>query len=151
RHRVLCRPRRKSDASRRRGDRTLSDEADDPVVERLFVRGRSVRRGFVWVDRTLSVHGRGALRDDSGVARDANRPGRIAALRIDVASAASSLRPRDLRTARTRRSNRHILSAVLQEGNAVALAGIAFGLVVTRLTAGWLDAFIIEDDQYNAP
>lgn len=48
-------------------------------------------------------------------------------------------------------SNRHILQAVLREGNAVALAGVAFGLLVTRFTAGWLDAFIIEDDQYNAP
>jgi putative ABC transport system permease protein len=48
-------------------------------------------------------------------------------------------------------SDRHILHVVLREGNAVALAGLAFGLLVTRFTAGWLDAFIIEDDQYNAP
>jgi putative ABC transport system permease protein len=48
-------------------------------------------------------------------------------------------------------SDRHILHVVLREGNAVALAGVAFGLLVTRFTAGWLDAFIIEDDQYNAP
>lgn len=48
-------------------------------------------------------------------------------------------------------STRDILHVVLREGNAVALAGVAFGLLVTRLTAGWLDAFIIEEDQYNAP
>jgi putative ABC transport system permease protein len=48
-------------------------------------------------------------------------------------------------------TDRHILHVVLREGNAVALAGIAFGLLVTRFTAGWLDAFIIDGDQYNAP
>jgi putative ABC transport system permease protein len=43
-----------------------------------------------------------------------------------------------------------ILRVVLREGNVVALTGIALGLLTTRFTAGWLDAFIIEDDQYNA-
>jgi ABC-type antimicrobial peptide transport system permease subunit len=32
-----------------------------------------------------------------------------------------------------------------------ALAGIAVGLYLTKDTAGWLHAFIFEDDEYNAP
>jgi predicted permease len=46
---------------------------------------------------------------------------------------------------------RDVLHAVLREGNAIALAGVAFGLLMTKYTAGWLQAFIFEDDQYNAP
>lgn len=48
-------------------------------------------------------------------------------------------------------SARDILHAVLREGNVVALAGVAFGLLMTKYTAGWLRAFIFEDDEYNAP
>jgi putative ABC transport system permease protein len=48
-------------------------------------------------------------------------------------------------------STRDILHAVLREGNAIALAGVAVGLLLTKYTAGWLAAFIFEDDQYNAP
>ena len=48
-------------------------------------------------------------------------------------------------------SRRDILHAVLREGNVMALAGIAVGLYLTKHTAGWLHAFIFEDDEYNAP
>jgi len=48
-------------------------------------------------------------------------------------------------------SARDILHAVLREGNVMALAGIAVGLYLTKHTAGWLHAFIFEDDEYNAP
>ncbi len=48
-------------------------------------------------------------------------------------------------------STRDVLHAVLREGNAMALVGVAFGLLMTKYTAGWLQAFIFEDDQYNAP
>jgi ABC-type lipoprotein release transport system permease subunit len=40
---------------------------------------------------------------------------------------------------------------VLREGNVTVLAGIAVGLWCTKNTAGWLHAFIFEDDEYNAP
>lgn len=46
---------------------------------------------------------------------------------------------------------RDILHAVLREGNVTVLAGIAVGLYLTKNTAGWLHAFIFEDDEYNAP
>ena len=48
-------------------------------------------------------------------------------------------------------SARDILHAVLREGNVMALAGVAVGLYLTKHTAGWLHAFIFEDDEYNAP
>ena len=48
-------------------------------------------------------------------------------------------------------SARDILHAVLREGNVVALSGVAVGLLFTKYTAGWLHAFIFEDDEYNAP
>jgi putative ABC transport system permease protein len=48
-------------------------------------------------------------------------------------------------------SARNVLHAVLREGNVMALAGVAFGLLMTKYTAGWLHAFIFEDDEYNAP
>lgn len=48
-------------------------------------------------------------------------------------------------------SARDILHAVLREGNVMALAGVAVGLYLTKNTAGWLHAFIFEDDEYNAP
>lgn len=48
-------------------------------------------------------------------------------------------------------STRAILAAVLREGDAVALAGLAFGLLVTKFTVHWLRAFSLENDQYDAP
>jgi len=46
---------------------------------------------------------------------------------------------------------RHILRAVLREGNAVALGGIAVGLLCTKYTMNWLYAFSFDGDQYDAP
>ncbi|MEO7082967.1 MAG: FtsX-like permease family protein [Gemmatimonadaceae bacterium] len=46
---------------------------------------------------------------------------------------------------------RNILQAVLREGNALALAGLAVGLILTRLTVDWLAAFSLEDAKYDAP
>ncbi len=48
-------------------------------------------------------------------------------------------------------STRQVLEAVLREGNVVALAGIALGLLLTKHTADWLYAFTLEDAKYNAP
>jgi len=48
-------------------------------------------------------------------------------------------------------STRDILAAVLREGNAVALAGIALGLLLTKYTVRWLSAFSVENDRYDAP
>jgi putative ABC transport system permease protein len=48
-------------------------------------------------------------------------------------------------------SARDILRAILREGNVIALSGVAFGLLFTKYTAGWLRAFSLEDDQYDAP
>ena len=48
-------------------------------------------------------------------------------------------------------TSRDILSAVLREGNAVALAGVAVGLYLTQRSAGWLQAFTFEEDRYDAP
>jgi putative ABC transport system permease protein len=48
-------------------------------------------------------------------------------------------------------STRDILSAVLRDGNAVALAGVAFGLLLTKYTVQWLRAFSVENDRYDAP
>jgi ABC-type antimicrobial peptide transport system permease subunit len=48
-------------------------------------------------------------------------------------------------------SARDILHAILREGNVIALSGVAFGLLFTKYTAGWLRAFSLEDDQYDAP
>jgi ABC-type antimicrobial peptide transport system permease subunit len=48
-------------------------------------------------------------------------------------------------------SSQNILGAVLREGNAIAMAGVAVGLLCTKYSAAWLRAFIFEDDQYNAP
>jgi ABC-type antimicrobial peptide transport system permease subunit len=45
---------------------------------------------------------------------------------------------------------RNILNVVLREGNAIALAGIALGLLFTKYDASWLNAFIAEDDEYSA-
>jgi hypothetical protein len=47
-------------------------------------------------------------------------------------------------------SARDILRAILREGNVIALSGVAFGLLFTKYTAGWLRAFSLEDDQYDA-
>jgi ABC-type antimicrobial peptide transport system permease subunit len=44
-----------------------------------------------------------------------------------------------------------ILRAVLREGNAVALAGVAVGLLCTKYTMSWLYAFSFDGDQYDAP
>lgn len=46
---------------------------------------------------------------------------------------------------------RRILSSVLREGNAVALGGIAVGLLFTKYTMKWLQAFSFDGDQYDAP
>jgi len=46
---------------------------------------------------------------------------------------------------------RHILLAVLREGNAVALGGVAVGLLCTKYTVSWLYAFSFDGDQYDAP
>jgi predicted permease len=46
---------------------------------------------------------------------------------------------------------RQILRAVLREGNAVALGGVAVGLLCTKYTMQWLYAFSFEGDQYDAP
>jgi hypothetical protein len=48
-------------------------------------------------------------------------------------------------------STRALLGAVLREGNAIALAGLAFGLLLTKYTVQWLRAFSLENDQYDAP
>ena len=45
----------------------------------------------------------------------------------------------------------NILGVVLREGNALALAGIAIGLLLTKLTMRWLQAFAFENDLYDAP
>jgi putative ABC transport system permease protein len=44
-----------------------------------------------------------------------------------------------------------VLQAVLREGNVVALAGVALGLLITKYTMTWLHAFILEDAEYDAP
>ena len=46
---------------------------------------------------------------------------------------------------------RQILRAVLREGNAVALGGVAVGLLCTKYTMSWLYAFSFEGDEYDAP
>jgi putative ABC transport system permease protein len=46
---------------------------------------------------------------------------------------------------------RQILRAVLREGNAVALGGVAVGLFCTKYTMQWLQAFSFEGDEYDAP
>jgi predicted permease len=43
-----------------------------------------------------------------------------------------------------------ILRALLREGNVLALAGVAFGLLIVKYTAAWLAAFSLENDQYDA-
>jgi ABC-type antimicrobial peptide transport system permease subunit len=43
-----------------------------------------------------------------------------------------------------------VLRAVLREGNILALSGVALGLLFTKYSAGWLNAFSMEDDQYDA-
>jgi hypothetical protein len=48
-------------------------------------------------------------------------------------------------------SGSNILSVVLREGNALVLAGIALGLLLTKLTSHWLQAFAFESDLYDAP
>src|SRR5262249_38951094 len=46
---------------------------------------------------------------------------------------------------------RHVLRSILREGNAVALGGVAGGLLCTKYTMRWLQAFSFEGDQYDAP
>jgi len=48
-------------------------------------------------------------------------------------------------------STRQVLHAVLREGNVVALAGIALGLLITKYTVSWLHAFTLEEAEYDAP
>jgi hypothetical protein len=45
---------------------------------------------------------------------------------------------------------RDILHSVLREGNALILAGVAVGLLLTKYTVFWLDRFIDDNDGYNA-
>jgi putative ABC transport system permease protein len=45
---------------------------------------------------------------------------------------------------------RDVLHSVLREGNILALSGVAVGLLFTKYTAGWLEAFSREDDRYDA-
>jgi predicted permease len=45
---------------------------------------------------------------------------------------------------------RDILRAVLREGNALILSGVAIGLLLTKYTVWWLDRFMEENDGYNA-
>jgi putative ABC transport system permease protein len=47
-------------------------------------------------------------------------------------------------------ASRDILHAVLREGNALILAGVAIGLLSTQYTVFWLDRFIDDNDGYNA-
>ena len=47
---------------------------------------------------------------------------------------------------------RNVLHAVLREGNALILAGIAIGLLLTRDSIWWLGNFLVDEDAgYNAP
>ncbi len=48
-------------------------------------------------------------------------------------------------------TDRNILHAVLREGNPIALAGVAVGLLFTKYTFTWLRAFAYADDEHNAP
>jgi ABC-type antimicrobial peptide transport system permease subunit len=48
-------------------------------------------------------------------------------------------------------TTRNILHSVLREGNALILAGIAFGLLFTKYTVWWLSVFMAEDSGYDAP
>jgi predicted permease len=48
-------------------------------------------------------------------------------------------------------TKRNILHVVLREGNALALAGVAVGLVLTRYSVPLLMAFSFDDDKYDAP
>jgi ABC-type antimicrobial peptide transport system permease subunit len=43
-----------------------------------------------------------------------------------------------------------VLHAVLREGNVLALGGVALGLLFTKYSVAWLDAFSLEDDRYDA-
>ncbi|HEX7019898.1 MAG TPA: ABC transporter permease [Gemmatimonadaceae bacterium] len=46
--------------------------------------------------------------------------------------------------------SRHILRGVLGEGNVIALAGIALGLLLTKYDVTWLRAFYRDEEQYDA-
>ena len=47
---------------------------------------------------------------------------------------------------------RNVLHAVLREGNALILAGVAIGLLLTRDSIWWLGNFLVDEDAgYNAP
>lgn len=48
-------------------------------------------------------------------------------------------------------TSRHILHAVLREGNVLLLAGMALGLLVAKYIVGWLADFSWGWDVYNAP
>jgi len=47
-------------------------------------------------------------------------------------------------------TSRDVLHAVLREGNVLALGGVALGLLFTKYSVAWLDAFSLEDDRYDA-
>ena len=155
------------------GDR-LSIGAGNPVFVEVYARARrGPAQALAAVQRALPRDGivfrSGArsMEDILGIARERQRHDFVASVFIAFAALAVGLAALGIygivahSVAERRRelgvrlalgaSDRHILHVVLREGNAVALAGVAFGLLVTRFTAGWLDAFIIEDDQYNAP
>jgi putative ABC transport system permease protein len=46
---------------------------------------------------------------------------------------------------------RNILHAVLREGTALILAGVAVGLLLTKYSVWWLGAFIEDNAGYDAP
>lgn len=47
-------------------------------------------------------------------------------------------------------TSRDILHSVLREGNALILAGVAIGLLLTKYSVWWLERFMEENDGYNA-
>lgn len=48
-------------------------------------------------------------------------------------------------------TSRHILHAIMREGNVLLLAGMAVGLLLAKYIVGWLAAFSWGWDVYNAP
>ncbi len=47
--------------------------------------------------------------------------------------------------------SRRVLRALFREGNAVALGGVAVGLLFTKYTMKWLYSFSFDGDEYDAP
>jgi ABC-type antimicrobial peptide transport system permease subunit len=46
---------------------------------------------------------------------------------------------------------RNIVYCVIRDGNPMALAGVAIGLLLIKQTVMWLHMFSIEGDEYDAP